>query len=97
MTATAKKRSAGAPPAGQPTLNPSFMEKYGVWIYLFLAFFIPFILKFLAFKVAGVSPFGTNQILVTDLWHQYYPFMADFGQAPTRRLSALDLEKRRRH
>ena len=71
MTAKAKKRSVTAPPSGQPTLvKASFVEKYGVWFYLFLAFFIPFILMFFAFKVAGVSPFGTNQILVTDLWHQ---------------------------
>lgn len=54
------------------------MDRFGVWIYLFLAFFIPFILMFFAFKVAGVSPFGTNQILATDLWHQYYPFLVDF-------------------
>lgn len=33
---------------------------------------------FFAFKIAGVSPFGTNQILATDLWHQYYPFLVDF-------------------
>lgn len=28
----------------------------------------------------NVSPFGTadKQILVTDLWHQYFPFLADF-------------------
>lgn len=79
MTAKAKRKSATVPPSGQPTLaKASFVEKYGVWFYLFLAFFIPFILMFFAFKVAGVSPFGTNQILVTDLWHQYYPFMVDF-------------------
>ena len=79
MTAKAKKKRSAAPPSGQPTLvKSSFMDKYGVWLYLFLAFFIPFILMFVAFKVAGVSPFGTNQILVTDLWHQYYPFLVDF-------------------
>ena len=54
------------------------MDRYGVWIYLFLAFFVPFILMFFAFKIAGVSPFGTNQILATDLWHQYYPFLVDY-------------------
>ena len=79
MTAKAKKRSSFAPPSDQPTLaKGSFLDRFGVWIYLFLAFFIPFILMFFAFKVAGVSPFGTNQILVTDLWHQYYPFLVDF-------------------
>ena len=79
MTAKAKKKNAASPPGGQPTLaKGSFFDRYGVGIYLFLAFFIPFILIFFAFKVAGVSPFGTNQILVTDLWHQYYPFLVDF-------------------
>lgn len=79
MTAKAKKKNAAAPPSGQTTLaKRSFLDRYSVGIYLFLAFFIPFILIFFAFKVAGVSPFGTNQILVTDLWHQYYPFLVDF-------------------
>ncbi len=79
MTAKAKKKSALTPPSGQPTLaKGGFLDRFGVWIYLFLAFFIPFLLMFLAFKIAGVSPFGTNQILVTDLWHQYYPFLVDF-------------------
>ena len=49
-----------------------------VWLYLGLAFFIPFFLMFVSFAVAKVSPFGTNQIHVTDLWHQYYPFLVDF-------------------
>ena len=78
MTVKAKKRSASTP-SGQPTLaKAGFMDRYGVWIYLFLAFFIPFLLMFIAFRIAGVSPFGKNQILVTDLWHQYYPFMVDY-------------------
>lgn len=33
-----------------------------------------------AFGVMKVSPFGDNQILVTDLWHQYYPFLADMQE-----------------
>lgn len=79
MAAKAKKRSAVLPPSGQPTLaKNSFLDKHAGKIYLFLAFFIPFILMFFAFKVAGVSPFGDKQILVTDLWHQYYPFMVDY-------------------
>ncbi|MBQ3329772.1 MAG: YfhO family protein [Ruminococcus sp.] len=79
MTAKAKKKNAVTPPSDRPTLaKGSFFDRYGSGIYLFLAFFIPFILIFFAFKVAGVSPFGTNQILVTDLWHQYYPFLVDF-------------------
>ncbi len=79
MVAKAKKISGSAPLSEQTTLaKGSFFDKWGVYIYLFLAFLIPFLLMFMAFKVAGVSPFGTKQILVTDLWHQYYPFFVDF-------------------
>ena len=53
-------------------------SKFTTGFYLFLAFFVPFILMFFAFAVAKVSPFGNNQILVTDLWHQYYPFLVDY-------------------
>ena len=31
-----------------------------------------------AFALMEVSPFGDKQILVTDLWHQYFPFLVDF-------------------
>ena len=79
MTSKAKKRSSSIPPKGQTTLaKAGFMDRYGVWIYLFLAFLIPFLLMFISFRIAGVSPFGKNQILVTDLWHQYYPFLVDY-------------------
>lgn len=46
--------------------------------YILLSFVIPFIIMTVAFAVMGVSPFGDKQILVTDLWHQYFPFLADF-------------------
>ena len=47
-------------------------------LWFFVAFFVPFILMYIFFAIAKVSPFGTEQILVTDLWHQYYPFLVDF-------------------
>lgn len=46
--------------------------------YVWLAFLIPFVLMVTAFGIMEVSPFGDKQILVTDLWHQYYPFLVDF-------------------
>ena len=46
--------------------------------YIWLSFLIPFVLMVTAFGLMGVSPFGDKQILVTDQWHQYYPFLADF-------------------
>ena len=39
-----------------------------------LAFVIPFLLMGYAFKKEEMHPFGDRQFLVTDLWHQYYPF-----------------------
>lgn len=45
--------------------------------YIFLAFAFPFVLMTVVFATKGVSPFGDKQILVTDLWHQYYPFLVD--------------------
>ncbi|MBQ7133150.1 MAG: YfhO family protein [Ruminococcus sp.] len=47
-------------------------------LWFFVAFFVPFILMYIFFAIANVSPYGTEQILVTDLWHQYYPFLVDF-------------------
>jgi len=31
-----------------------------------------------AFALHGVYPFGDRQILVTDFWQQYYPFISDY-------------------
>ncbi|MEE3429204.1 MAG: YfhO family protein [Ruminococcus sp.] len=47
-------------------------------IFVLFSFLIPFALMFIAFAVMGCQPFGDKQILVTDLWHQYFPFLVDF-------------------
>lgn len=73
------KRNVARAPKDQPTLaGASRSEKLTCGFYLFLAFFVPFFLMFITFALAGVSPFGKNQILATDLWHQYYPFLNDY-------------------
>ena len=46
--------------------------------YIWLSFLIPFVLMATAFALMSVSPFGDKQILVTDLWHQYFPFFKAF-------------------
>lgn len=46
--------------------------------FIWLSFLVPFVLMVTAFALMSVSPFGDKQILVTDLWHQYFPFLADF-------------------
>ena len=47
-------------------------------LWFFVAFFVPFLLLYGVFAGAKVAPFGDQQILATDLWHQYYPFLVDF-------------------
>ena len=47
-------------------------------VFVIFSFLIPFALMFIAFAVMGCQPFGDKQILVTDLWHQFYPFLVDF-------------------
>ena len=39
-----------------------------------ISFLIPFGIMLFSFANAGVHPFGDKQILVVDLWHQYFPF-----------------------
>ncbi|MBQ6153220.1 MAG: YfhO family protein [Ruminococcus sp.] len=75
MTETITK--AGAKPKS-PKEQKGFKGFLRKNVFLILAFFIPFLLMFVFFAVKGVSPFGNKQILVTDLWHQYYPFLVDF-------------------
>lgn len=43
-------------------------------VYLILSFLLPFLIMWYFFAKNEVYPFGDKQILVTDLWHQYYPF-----------------------
>ncbi len=63
----------------------AFIRRCGRWLetepklrYFVLAFFLPVIILGTVFAIHGVYPFGGQQILVTDFWHQYYPFFSDF-------------------
>ncbi|MCL2099893.1 MAG: YfhO family protein [Oscillospiraceae bacterium] len=42
-----------------------------------LAFMIPFALMMAAFASIGLYPFGDQQIMIIDSWHQYYPFLQE--------------------
>ena len=79
MASIAKKRNISAPPKDQPNLaRPQLRERLTAGSYLFLAFFIPFIFMLTAFALAKVAPFGENTMFVTDLFHQYFPFLSDY-------------------
>ncbi|MBQ8297573.1 MAG: YfhO family protein [Ruminococcus sp.] len=51
----------------------SFFYEKGVFYFL-LSFMIPAAIMLLAFRANGFHPFGDDQMLVVDLWHQYFPF-----------------------
>ncbi len=53
-------------PEGQRLSNTPLWE--------ILAFVLPFVFVLYGFYKNGMYPFGDQQFLVTDLWHQYYPF-----------------------
>ncbi len=44
------------------------------------AFLLPMLALYAVFAFNGVHPFGDKQILVTDLWHQYYPFLCELQE-----------------
>jgi uncharacterized membrane protein YfhO len=46
-------------------------------VFVLISFAVPFLLMYIAYAVMGCQPFGDKQILVTDLWHQYFPFLVD--------------------
>lgn len=48
--------------------------------YILLAFFVPFVLMGISFVLHKFYPFGDNQILLVDLWHQYFPFLNELHE-----------------
>ncbi len=49
----------------------SFLKNH---LWEILAFILPFLFLGMGFIIEKIHPFGSRQFLVTDLWHQYYPF-----------------------
>ena len=45
--------------------------------FIFYTFFIAFGIMTLAFAKEGLYPFGGNQIMIIDSWHQYYPILQE--------------------
>lgn len=45
--------------------------------FAFAAFLLPVLVMVLAFAVTGVYPFGSRQIAVIDMYHQYVPFLGE--------------------
>ncbi len=47
---------------------------------LWLSFLLPFAIACISFAVAGLYPVGDKQIMASDGWHQYYPFLVSFRE-----------------
>lgn len=65
----------------EPKTIPEKLYAFGKRnLYVWIAFLVPLALMLTAYMLMDVAPLGkaNKQILVTDLWHQYYPFLADF-------------------
>lgn len=45
-----------------------------------LSFLLPFTICCIVFACAGLFPFGDRQIMASDEWHQYYPFLVTFRE-----------------
>lgn len=57
-------------------MKQKIKENRFVWI----AFFVPFGVMGLSFILHEFFPFGDNQILIVDLWHQYFPFLNELRE-----------------
>lgn len=47
-------------------------------IFIILAFLLPAAIMLAAFIAKHFFPFGNRMIMVSDSWHQYYPFLAEY-------------------
>ena len=72
--ATKAKTNPAALRKQRPTGKDIFAKTQKFHLWEILAFLLPFLLMGVGFQQAGMHPFGDRQFLVTDLWHQYYPF-----------------------
>jgi uncharacterized membrane protein YfhO len=61
----------------EPSEKSGRFAKIGKYISIWeiLAFILPILFVGYAFYKTEIHPFGDRQILVTDFWHQYYPFL----------------------
>ncbi len=79
MSAKKVKKIENKKPMWLQIIDPSDSKNFFLRnLWFFVAFLVPFALMYGCFAHAKVAPFGDEQILVTDLWHQYYPFLVDF-------------------
>lgn len=77
MSKTKTKMMGGAQGKKQQVLVSGEKPMSSTKLYLILCFAVPFLLMSFAYAYNGVYPFGDQQILVTDFWQQYFPFLTE--------------------
>jgi uncharacterized membrane protein YfhO len=73
-----KTKKQIAPPQGIDFVKNGLKNFFKSNAFILMAFIIPFLVMLTNFAIKQFAPFGDQQILVVDLWHQYYPFLVDF-------------------
>ena len=59
---------------------PQLSNKFK-WNYTLLAFLLPTTLMLVIYFITSITPFGSNTLLYSDNFHQYYPFFRQFREA----------------
>ncbi len=59
------------------------------YIFILLAFLAPFLIMGIALILHKCFPFGDQQFLIVDLWHQYFPFLSELHEKMTHGSSLL--------
>lgn len=60
-----------------PLKKEKFLYKHR---FVIISFLVPLFLMLFAFYKADFYPFGDEQIMVIDMWHQYFPFLKVFQE-----------------
>ena len=69
--------TARTPTPAPPGSLMSFLRRRRLEL---LSFFVPAALLCVAFVAVGISPFGDGSMLIVDNYHQYTPFIMEFGE-----------------
>ena len=49
----------------------------GYNVFVIAAFLLPMLMVTACFIINEIEPFGRNIVMVSDAWHQYYPFLRE--------------------
>lgn len=77
-TLSLEKKSEKMPESSKKLLNANKNAESNTKLFLFLAFFIPFLIMGVMFARADIFPFGDRQMMYSDCKQQYLPFLKEY-------------------